>query len=87
MTDNPVLRILMKQIEFLGLLIRLFLLRAYYLCLLVRLHLIKVLGAVLIEAVKIEYWVKSMSNGDRVAFAACVAVSIYVVALIFIVRM
>ena len=47
---------------------------------------LKLAGALLIEAVKIEFCMKSLSKEDRVIFAACIAVSIYVVALIMFIR-
>ncbi len=87
MKDNPFLEILIQQVRLTGMLIRLVLLRLEYLRLLIRLYTIKAVGAALIEAVKIEYCIKSLSKEDRIAFAACVAVSIYVVALTLLVRM
>ena len=82
--DRPIVRIIVKYFELLGLLlqyaylhIRLVQLRIYY-------YLLKAAGAALIEAVKLEYCIKSLSKYDRVIFAACVAVSIYLLAHIIL---
>ncbi|MCY3832451.1 MAG: hypothetical protein OXG85_05510 [Chloroflexi bacterium] len=73
-------RLFLLQVRFIGLLLR-------YVYLHIKLVFLKVAGALLIEAVKIEYFIKSLSNVDRVIFAACIAVSIYAVALIMLIRM
>ena len=81
------MRILVKQVELIGLLlqyvylrIRLVQLRIYY-------YLLKAAGAALIEVVKLEYCIKSLSKYDRVVFATCIAISIYLVAQIILSRM
>lgn len=73
-------------LRFIGLLIRYFCLRVQYVYLLARLCLIKVAGALLIEIVKIEGFFKALSKEDRIILSACVAVSIYVVALVLSIR-
>ncbi len=81
MMDNPLVRIIAEQVKLTGLLIRYIYLHIRYVYLHVKLYLIKFAGAALIEAVKIEYCIKSLSKEDRIVFAACVALSIYLLAL------
>ena len=80
-------KIFIDQVRFTGLLIQYCYLRICYLYLLIKYHLLKAAGAALIEAVKIEYCIKSLSKEDRVIFAACVAVSIYCLSLVLLIRM
>ncbi len=77
----------MLQVRFLGLLIRYIYLHIRYIQLHIEYYLLKAAGATLIEAVKIECWIKSMSREDRVIFSACIAVSIYVLALVMLIRL
>lgn len=86
MKRNPVVRIISLQVRFIGLILRYIYLHICYICLLIQYCLLKVAGALLIEAVKIEGFIKSLSKEDRVIFAACVAVSIYVLALFVLIR-
>ena len=79
-------RIIIKQLEICRLLARYCCLRAEYIYLHIKLVAIKVGGAALIEAVQIQGWIKSMSNEQRVAIAAGVAVSSYVVLLSVLIR-
>lgn len=82
-----VARIIILQVRFTGLLLRYIYLRIRYIQLHIEYYLLKAAGATLIEAVKIECWFKSMSKEDRIIFATCVAVSIYVLALFMLIRM
>ena len=86
MKDNAAVKFLVDQARITWLLARYIYLHICYFCLLMRYALLKVAGALLIEAVKIEYFIKSLSKEDRVMFAASVAVSIYVLMLIAIIR-
>ena len=84
MMNNPIVRIIVRYVQLYGLLIHYFYLRIIWVYLHVKLYAIKLAGAALIEAVKIEYCIKSLSNGDRIIFAACIAFSIYLLALILL---
>ena len=75
-------RIIKDYVHFMGLLVQLLYLRLCYVCLLIRYYMLKIAGAALIEAVNIEYCIKSLSNRDRVVFATCVAFSIYFLVLV-----
>ena len=79
-------RIIVLQVRFIGLLLRYCYLQVCYVYLVICRFLLKLAGALLIEAVKIEYCIKSLSKEDRIIFAACIAVSIYVVAFIMFIR-
>ena len=87
MKDNAVVKFLIDQARITCLLLRYIYLHICYLYLLIRYALLKIAGALLIEAVKIEYFIKSLSKEDRVMFAASVAVSIYVLMLIAVIRL
>ncbi len=87
MKDNSGLRVILDVLRFYGLLIRYCYLRVVYVYLLIKYHLVKAGGAALIEAVEIWYMIKTMSNENRVIFAACIAVSIYALALITLIRL
>ena len=86
MKDNAAVKFLVDQARITCLLVRYIYLHFCYFFLLMRYALLKVAGALLIEAVKIEYFIKSLSKEDRVMFAASVAVSIYVVTLTVFIR-
>lgn len=86
MMARQALKIIVSQVRFIGLLLHYVLLHVQLLYLLVCKFLLKVAGAALIEAVKIEYCIKTLSNADRIIFAACIAVSIYAVALAMLIR-
>ena len=86
MVDRPIVRIIVKQVQFFGLLLRYLYLHVRYVQLHVRYYLLKVAGAALVEAVKMEYCIKSLSKDDRVIFATCIAVSIYLLTLIMLIR-
>ncbi len=81
------LKTLRLMLRFIGLLVRYFFLRVQYVYLLLHLCLIKVAGALLIEIVKFEGFLKALSKEDRIMLAACVAVSIYVVTLVLSIRL
>ena len=87
MKDNAVVRIIADQVRFYGLLGRYICLRIQYVYLLIKYHCVKLGGAALIEAMEIWYSIKTMSKENRVIFAACIAVSIYGLALITLIRM
>lgn len=87
MTDKPFARIVMLQVRLSRLLVQYFCLRVRYVYLHIELFLLKAAGALLIEAVKIECFIKSLSKEERFAFAACIAVSIYILALIMRIRL
>ena len=79
-------RFFVLQARFIGLLLRYCYLQVYYIYLVICRCLLKLAGAALIEAVKIEYFIKSLSKEDRVIFTACIAVSIYIVAFVMFIR-
>ena len=87
MKDNAAVKFLIDQARITWLLVRYSYLHICYFCLLVRYALLKVAGVLLIEAVKIEYFIKCLSKEDRVMFAASIAVSIYVLMLVAIIRL
>ncbi len=87
MMDRPAVRIIISQVRFFSLLVRYIYLHVVYIYLHIKYYLLKAVGAALIEAVELWYSIKSMSNEHRVAFAACIAVSIYGLALITLIRM
>ena len=87
MKDNPFWRFMADQVRITGLLIKYFYLHVRYLYLLIRYCLLKIEGAALIEAVEIWYSIKSMSKENRIIFAACIAVSIYGLALVTLIRL
>lgn len=87
MMGRRVARIISLQVRFTGLLLRYFYLRLRYIQLHIEYYLLKAAGATLIEALKIECWIKSMTKEDRFIFATCIAVSIYILALITLIRM
>ncbi len=74
------------QVRFIGLLLRYIYLQICYVYLHIRLVFLKIAGALLITWVEIEYFIKSLSNENRVILAACVAVSIYALALVMLIR-
>ncbi len=80
------MRFLVDLFRFYGLLLRYCYLRVCYVYLLFRYHLLKLCGALLIEAVEIWCSIKSMSREDRIVFSACIAVSIYGLSLISLIR-
>lgn len=79
-------RYFVLQAQFIGLLLRYCYLRVCYLYLIICRCLLILARAALIEAVKIEYFIKSLSKEERVIFAACIAVAIYIVAFIMFIR-
>ncbi|MCY3781139.1 MAG: hypothetical protein OXG78_12570 [Chloroflexi bacterium] len=81
------MRIIIAQVRFFSLLVRYFYLHIRYIYLHIKFYLLKAAGAALVEAVKVEYCIKSLSKENRVIFAACVAISIYLLAFIVIFRM
>lgn len=80
------MRIIIEHVRFYGLLVHYLQLQVLYICLLIRYCLLKVAGAALVEAVKIEYCIKSFSKENLIIFAACIAVSIYGLALFVFIR-
>lgn len=87
MIGRRIARIIILQVRFTGLLLQYCYLRLRYIQLHIEYYLLKAAGATLIEAVKIECWIKSMSKEDRVIFATCIAVSIYILMLFMLIRM
>ena len=87
MTGRRVVKIIITQFRLYGLLIRYIYLHIRYIQLHIEYYLLKAAGATLIEAVKIECWIKSMSKEDRIVFSACIAVSIYILALVMLIRL
>lgn len=79
-------RYIVLQVRFIGLLLRYCYLQAYYVYLVICRCLLKLARAALIEAVKIEGLIKSLSKEERVVFAACIAVSIYILAFVMFIR-
>ncbi len=76
------MRIFVKYVEIIGLFVHYIYLHIRLVQLHIQYYLLKAAGAALIEFVKIEYCIKSLSNNERVTFAACIAISIYLLALI-----
>ena len=87
MSDKAVKRYFMRQVDLARLVGTYLWLRFQLAYLLAKYHLIKVAGAALIEAVKMEYCIKSLSKEERVIFAASVALSIYCLAFILRIHM
>ena len=79
-------RFIRLQARMFGLLARYVYLHFRYAYLLIKYYMLKAAGAILVEAVKLEGCIRSLSKEDRVIFAACIAVSIYVLALIVFIR-
>ncbi|MCY4061777.1 MAG: hypothetical protein OXG53_05375 [Chloroflexi bacterium] len=87
MRHKRAVRTIIDVFRFYGLLLQYFYLHLRKLQLYIQYYLLKAAGALLIEAVKIEYCIKSLSKEERVIFTACIAVSIYIVALVMFIRM
>ena len=86
MIVRRIARVIGLQVQLYGLLLRYIYLRIRYIQLHIEYYLLKAAGATLIEAVKIECWIKSMTREDRIIFATCIAVSIYILALFMFIR-
>lgn len=86
MMDKPPVRFIVDLVRFYGLLLRYIYLRIRYVYLLCRYYLLKIEGAALVEAVEIWYSIKCMSKENRVILAACIAISIYGLSLIMLIR-
>lgn len=85
--------IIKSQVRIMGLLLRYVYLHVRYVYLHLRYFylliyyvLVKVAGAALVEAVKLECYIKFLSKEERVIFATCFAVSIYILALVLFIR-
>ena len=87
MMDRPTVRIIVKQVQLFGLILHYLYLRLRYVQLHIHYYLLKAAGAALVEAVKMEYFIKYLSKYERVIFATCIAVSIYILILIMLIRM
>jgi hypothetical protein len=79
-------RIIIGQAQILRLLIRYLYLHVRYVQLHIRYYLLKLAGAALVEAVKMEYCIKSLSKDDRVIFATCITVPVYLLVLSMLIR-
>ena len=86
MADRPIVRIIIGQVRFFSLFVRYVYLHVRYIYLHIKFYLLKAAGAALVEAVKIESCIKALSKEDRVIFATCIAVSIYTLTLIMLIR-
>ena len=86
MRDKRAVRTIIDVIRLYGLLLQYLYLHLRKLQLYIQYYLLKAAGALLIEAVKIECWIKSMTREDRIIFATCIAVSIYILALFMFIR-
>ena len=86
MKDRPIIKLIIAQVQFTCLLIEYIYLRIRYVELHIRLYLLKAAGALLIEAVKLEGFIKSLSKEDRVIFAACISISIFTLARFMFIR-
>ena len=73
-------------IRFYGLLARYIYLNVRYAYLNIKYYILRAAGAAPIEAVKMESCLKSLSKEDRVIFATCFAVAIYMSALVVFIR-
>ena len=87
MMNNKVARYIIDALKFYGLLIHYIWLRIVYVYLHIKYYCFKIGGAALIEAVEIWYSIKTMSKENRVIFAACIALSIYGLSLVTLIRM
>ncbi len=79
-------RILRLLLRYIYLHLRYIYLHLRYFYLLIYYVLVKVAGAMLVEAVKLECYIKFLSKEERVIFATCFAVSIYILALVLFIR-
>ena len=86
MIVRRVLRSIIELLKLYGLLGRYIYLHIVYVYLHIKYYFLKAAGAALVEAVKIECCIKSLSKENRVIFAACVAISIYLLAFIVFFR-
>lgn len=86
MIVRRILRGVLDVLKFYGLLIHYIWLRIVYVYLHIKLYCFKLGGAALIEAVEIWYSIKTMSKENRLIFAACIAVSIYGLSLLTLIR-
>ncbi len=77
---------IINEIEIMGLLLKIYYFKLLLLLLKILRVLIRVGGALLVEAVKILYLTKFLSKEERIIFSACVAVSIYILALVMFIR-
>ncbi len=82
-----------RQVRIMGLLLRYVYLHVRYVYLIICYCLlriagaaVKVAGAALVEAAKLECYIRFLSREERVIFAACFAVSIYILALVLFIR-
>ena len=87
MKKKAAVKFIAKEVKFYCLLVQYVCLKTRYFYLLLKYHCVKLGGAALIEAMEIWCSIKLMSNENRVIFAACIAVSIYGLALITLIRM
>ena len=87
MSDRQFVKLMRLQARFIGLLLRYLFLRIRYVQLHIHYYLLKAVGAALIEAVKIETFIKTLSKEDRLALAALVVVSIFFLARIMLIRL
>jgi len=83
---RPFVRIIIDYVRLTGLLLQLLYLHLYRVSLLIKYYALKAARAALVEAVTIEFGIKSMSMENRVIFATCIAVSFYVLALVMLIR-
>ena len=86
MRERPAVKFFIDVLRLYGLLGKYIYLHIYKLYLHIKYYLLKAAGAVLIEAVKMEYCIKSLPKEDRVIFAACIAIAIYISALVMFIR-
>lgn len=78
------IRYIYLHIQLYFLLLQRFLLKCLFTVLKAAIHL---WGAAMIGALEVVYSIKSLSNESRIVFAACIALSMYLLALNFILRM
>ena len=86
MLDSPITKSIARQARLMRLVLIYCGLRMQLVYLHIKYHVIKIGGAALIEAVKIEYLIKSWTKGDRVMFAACIALMFYCLAFYLRIR-
>jgi len=85
--NKPAVRIIVDLLRLYRTLLRYCYLRVCYIGLHIRYYALILERAVLLEVLEIRRTIKSMSKENRVIFAACIAVSIYGLALITLIRM
>ena len=86
MDDKPMLRLIILQFRLFRLLVRYVYLHIRYVELHIRYYLLKIVGAALVEALKMAYAIRCLSRDERLVFATCIALSIYILTVVMPIR-